>query len=293
MPKILIIGGTGMLGRPVVVTLFREGFTLRVMSTNPDRAKMYFGDKIEYAKGDVRVRESLRQAMEGCDYVYVNLKGGPTKADYVRIEEEGSKNIYAAAKEMGIKKIVQISEARADEKHAFFIVHKVKVEAEKALVASGLTYTILKPTWFCESLPLMVSRDSATMVGPGEASFHFVASADYAQIVTECFKSDKADNKSLVIFGPERLSLEDALGRFLKIVHPDAKIKRLPLGLARLAATFSFNKRLRSVVNLMNFFNKNDDSHVAGDPKEAERLFGPCTTTVEEYAEMYRKIVKG
>jgi len=293
MPKVLVVGGTGMLGRPIVVRLFQEAFDIRVFTTNPDRARRYFGDKVEYAKGDVGVRESLRQAMEGCDYVYVNLKGGPTKDDYVRIEEEGSKNIYAAAKEMKIKKLIQISEARADEKHTFFIAHKVKVAAEKALKASGLTYTVLKPTWFCESLPLTLQGNTATLVGPGKASFHFVAVADYARIVSECFKTDKADNKSLVIFGPEKLTLEEALARFLKIVYPDYQIKRLPIWLARLAAAFSFNKRLRALVNLMVFFNKNDDSEVSGDPKEIERLFESCTITVDEYAGMYRKIVKG
>jgi len=296
MPKVLAIGGTGMLGRPVVVTLVHDNFDVRVLTTNPERARRKFpnhADKMEFVQGDVTRRESILQAMEGCEYAYVNLKGGPANRDYIRIELEGAKNIYSAAREAGVHKLVQISEARADEKHSFFIAEKVKVESEKALKASGLNHVVLKPTWFCESLPLTLSRGKATLIGSGKASFHFLASADYAEIVSQCFQSNKADGKSLVIFGPERLSMREALQQFLSIAYPDTKISRLPIWMAKLAAMFSFNKNLKSIVNLMAFFNNNDDSKVAGDPAEADALFGRSTTTVEEYARMIRKIVKG
>lgn len=293
MPKILAVGGSGMLGRPVVVTLINNGFPVRVFTTNINRARRHFADRVEYVSGDVGDIDSLRHAMEGCDFVYVNLKGGPTKPDFIRVEEAGSKNIYTAARDVGIKKLVQISEARADEKHTFFIVEKVKVEAEKALKSSGLNYVILKPTWFCESLPLALGNGKATLIGSGKSSFHFLSSADYAAIVSRCFETDKADGKSLVIFGPEPMSLNDALAKFLSIAYPDVKVNRIPLFMARIAAAFSFNKNLRSVVNLMAFFDKYDDSGIVGSPAEADGLFGRSPTTVEEYARMYRKIVKG
>lgn len=293
MPKILAVGGSGMLGRPVVVTLLNEGFSVRVFTRDINRTRRRLEDKVEYASGDVGDVDSLRRAMDGCDFVYVNLKGGPTKADYIRVEETGAKNVYTAAKDAGIKKLVQISEARADEKHTFFVVEKVKVEAEKALKSSGLNHIILKPTWFCESLPLTLGGGKATLVGSGKSVFHFLSSADYAAIVSECFKTDKADGKSLVIFGPEPMTLRDALMKFLSIAYPDVKISRVPLFMAKIAAAFSFNKQLRSIVNLMAFFDKNDDSGIVGSPDEADRLFGRSPTTVEEYAQMYRKIVKG
>jgi len=293
MPKVLAIGGTGMLGRPVVVTLINDGFPVRVFTRDIDRARRHFGDRAEYVEGDVADVDSLRRAMDGCDFVHVNLKGGPTKADYIRVEEIGAKNIYAAAKDTGIKKLVQISEARADERHTFFVVEKVKVESEKALKSSGLNYIILKPTWFCESLPLTLGGGKATLVGSGKAKFHFLSSADYAAIVSECFQTDKADGKNLVLFGPELVSLRDALNTFLSIAYPGVKISRIPLFMAKIAAAFSFNKQLRSIVNLMVFFNKHDDSGIVGDPAEADRIFGRSPTTVDEYSRMYRKIIKG
>lgn len=293
MAKILIIGGTGMLGRPVAVRLVSDGHSVRVFTTSYERARRLFSDKVEYAEGDVDDLSSLRRAMEGCEGVYVNLKGGPNKLDYIRIEREGSKNIYSAAIDCDIERVVQISEAHADWKHAYFLPSKVKVEAEKELVSSGLTYTILKPTWFCESLSLFMRDNKAVFVGSGKASFHFLAAADYARIVSECFSSDKADNKVLTIFGPEPMPIPEAMRRFLAVCYPDVRIERLPIWLAKMSAAMAFNKNLKAAVRMMAFFDKHDDSEVAVGPEEADAIFGRSTTTVEEWAHMYRKIVKG
>lgn len=293
MSKILVIGATGMLGRPVVVRMFQDGFDIRVFSMQPDRARTYFGDRVEYAGGDIADRRSLVAAMEGCDGVYINLKGGPSKADFVRIEEEGSKNIYAAAAEAGVGKVVQISGATAYEKNARFVFIRVKVEAEKALVASGLTYTILKPSWFCESLPLFLKGDKAIFIGSGKKSFHFLAAADYARIVSECFRNGRTDNRVLTVFGPESMPIPEAMRRFLAVAYPEVTISRLPVWLARWSAMLSFNQKLRSAVALMAYFNRHDDSEADIGPEAADSIFGRSEITVEEYARMYRQIVKG
>ena len=293
MSKILVIGGTGMLGQPVTMELIKENFDVRLFTTDAERAREIFTDRVEYATGNVNDPTSLKKAMEGCEYVYINLKGGPGDVDYIRVEEQGSKNIYAAAKEAGIKKIVQISGANVDEKNARHIFVRVKLEAERALKASGTTYTILRPSWFCESLPLFLRHNKAVYIGSGKTSFYFLAAPDYARIVARCFQTDRADNKTLTIFGPEPMPISEALRRFLSIVYPDAKIDHLSVWLAKFSAMITFNKNLKSAVKLMAFFDRHDDSEVAVGPEEADRLFGRCQTTVELWSEVYRKVVKG
>ncbi len=293
MAKILVIGGTGMLGRPVVVHLVADGFDVRLFTTDEERAKAYFGDRVEYAEGDVGDLESLKAANEGCDAIYINLKGGPTDDDFVRIEQEGSINIYEAAIETGTSKIVQISEARANESNSNFIAHRVKYEAEKELISSGLTYTILKPTWFCESLPLFLKDSKAVYIGSGKSCFHFLAVADYANIVSQCFASNKADNKILTIFGPEPMPIPEAMRRFLETCYPNTTIDQLPVWLAKISGFFMKSPALKSAINLMAFFDKHDDTEVLTPPDEANAIFGAPKTTVDEWALMYRKIIKG
>lgn len=282
-----------MLGRPVTVQLINDGFDIRLFTTRLERAREMFGDRIDYATGSVSDLQSLKDAMVGYDNVYINLKGGPTNADYIRVEQEGSINIYTAAKETGVKKVVQISEARADEKYSFFITERVKYEAAKVLKKSGLTYVILKPTMFCETLPLFLQKGKAVYIGSGRASFHFLAASDYANIVSQCFTSDKADNKELTIFGPEPMPIPEAMRRLLAIVHPDCKIEHLPVWLARISAWMMFDKNLKMAVRLMAFFDKYDDSEVVAGPGEADSLFGRRSMTVEQWSIIYRKAIKG
>jgi len=285
--KILVVGGTGMLGRPVVNQLLADGFTLRLLTTHPDKAKRLFGDRVDYAAGDVDNIDSLTSALAGCDAVYVSLKGGPSKADYIRIELEGAKNIYAVAKSSGIRKIVQIGGANYTAKNVRHILARTKSEAEKALIESGLTYVILRPSWFCESLPLLLQGNKAVFVGSGRRSFFFLAAADYAKIVSRCFQSDIADNKVLTIFGPEPMPIPEALRRFLVAYNPDARVNHLSVWMSRMAAMISFNPGLKAAVDLMAFFDRHDDADVEVPSDEADRLFGRSRTTVDQWARTY------
>ncbi|MCP4568762.1 MAG: NAD(P)H-binding protein [FCB group bacterium] len=293
MPNILVIGGTGMLGRPVTFQFIKDGFKVRLLTTRLERAQQIFGDRVEYAVGNVDDPASLEKAMNGCEYVYVNLKGGPTAIEFVRVEDLGSRNIYSAAKAAGIMKIIQITGAHAYEENSDYIYIKVKVEAEKALKASGLTYTILKPSWFYESLPLFMQKGKSVYIGSGKSSFYFLAASDYANIVSRCFQTKAADNKTLTILGPEPMPIPEAMRRFMSIVHPDCTIDHLPIWLARMSATLMFNKRLKAAVKLMTFFDQHDDSEIDNKAEEADRLFGRAPMTIEQWSRVYRKIIKG
>ncbi len=68
--KILVVGGTGMLGRPVVRQLCNDGYKIRLMTHTPDRPSQFFGDEIEKVVADVTDIDTLPQAIEGCDIVY-------------------------------------------------------------------------------------------------------------------------------------------------------------------------------------------------------------------------------
>jgi hypothetical protein len=89
------------------------------------------------------------------------------------------------------------------------------------------------------------------------------------------------------------MPIPEAMRRFLAVALPDVTITRLPMWLAQWLALITFNQKLKALVRMMAFFNKHDDSEADTGPEEANRIFGPCTTTVEEYAEMRRQIING
>ncbi|MBK9778553.1 MAG: NAD(P)H-binding protein [Anaerolineales bacterium] len=102
---ILIIGGTGMLGKPVAQQLKADGFNVRLLARNPEKAQKLLGAGYEIVKGDVDNAAALREAMIGVDGVHISLKGGPTEADYDRMDHLAVRDIANIAKELGVGRV--------------------------------------------------------------------------------------------------------------------------------------------------------------------------------------------
>jgi hypothetical protein len=74
--KVLVVGATGMLGRPVVERLSADGSGVRVLARDPESARSLLGKGVEYVGGAVEDGASLGRALEGCRAVHVSLKAG-------------------------------------------------------------------------------------------------------------------------------------------------------------------------------------------------------------------------
>ena len=72
-PKVLVVGATGMLGRPVVRRLVEEPCAVRALVRDPKRAGPLLPEACELVAGDLRDARSLERALAGVDAVYVNL----------------------------------------------------------------------------------------------------------------------------------------------------------------------------------------------------------------------------
>ena len=168
--KILVIGGTGMLGRPVAKKLQDDGFEVSVMSSNPERAKGSIGHKFNIIAGDVTDIQSLRKAFTNQDYVFINLASDHSPEGFRKIEIEGTANVARAAKELGIRKIGMISGSlsRGIEEGVPYLDAKVK--AELALMDSGIPYLIMRPSWFFESLPWWELVPDMSIITQGRGS---------------------------------------------------------------------------------------------------------------------------
>jgi uncharacterized protein YbjT (DUF2867 family) len=72
-----IVGGTGILGRPVVREFVRRGFRVRLLVRRLETARALFPQGVDFATGSLAELESLRKAAEGVDLVYLNLPATP------------------------------------------------------------------------------------------------------------------------------------------------------------------------------------------------------------------------
>ena len=208
---ILVIGGTGMLGKPVAQQLKTDGFNVRLLARNPEKAQKLLGEGYEIVKGDVDNHIALKEAMAGVDGVHISLKGGPSKADYDRMDHLATRDIAYAAKELGVGRVTILSAYAVSEEKADTPESRSKVKGEAALKSSGVPYTIFRASWFMETLPLFIQGKSMSLIGNQIHPLHWVAAEDYARMVSKSYQTDETLNKELYIFGPEAYTIGEAM----------------------------------------------------------------------------------
>src|ERR1041385_1460717 len=109
MQKILFIGATGMLGKPVCLELIRASFPVTLLARDVEKMQKFFPN-IAVAKGNVFDIASLESSMKGHDIVYLNLSIAQSSGkNDPQTEREGITNVIAAAKKTGIKRIAYLS----------------------------------------------------------------------------------------------------------------------------------------------------------------------------------------
>ena len=227
MKKVLFVGGHGMLGRPVVRHLVKEGFTVRALARDKAKAERLLSGEVECVQGDLENIESLRRAAEDMEAVYLNLETPDPKAPF-RPDLDGSRNVVAALRERPDVVIAKISGLGLRHTDGWWPSSDLKFEAEELIKASGHPYLFFHPTWFMESLPLLIRGKRATLFGRKWYPKYWIAGDDYAKMVAQAFAKD-VQNRTFVVQGPEALDYDEALSRFIALYSPGVKVAHVPL----------------------------------------------------------------
>ena len=280
---VLVIGGGGQLGAPVVRRLLEDGFRVRVLvrANCPARA-----DGPEEVLGDVDDIDSLRRAITGCDAVHISLRGGPRDADYERVEHRGTARVADVAAESGRRvRLSYVSHmlAAPDSRSASL---RAKWSAEHAIAASGVPYTIFRPTYFMETLPRHIRGRTATVLGRQRHRFHMLAAEDFAAMVSRALSTDPAVNQTLTVYGPEAYTIPAALRIYCDVCAPGVTVASRPLWLMAALDRTVLRGSLGDTIPLMHALQELGEQ---GDPREAVRLLGPATTNLADWCSRQRQ----
>lgn len=247
---ILVAGGTGFLGRAIVAALRHDGLEVRVLSRG-GRANPWEDDRgVSVVEGDVREAATLDAAVKGCDtlVVAVQFPGHPVEVPkkgltYDEFDRKGTENLVAAAKKAGISRLVYMSGVNVgqDRKEEWFVA---KDRAEAAVTGSGITYTIVRPSWvygprdrtlnkfalFARTLPFV------PLPGPGTAKVQPVHVDDVALAVATALRTPAAENQVIEIGGPQLLSFRQIVRVMLDVMGKRRLVLPAPAPLVKLGA---------------------------------------------------------
>jgi uncharacterized protein YbjT (DUF2867 family) len=278
--KILVIGGTGMLGEPVARRLQAEGFGVRMLSRDPGKARTRFQPPFEVAAGDVENSASLEAALDGCQGVHINLHGlfDPD------LERRGAEAVAQAASLAGLQRITYLSGASVCQENTWFPDTQARLLAEEVIRTSGVPYTIFRANFFMETLHNLVRGKMLLQIGKHPHPYQWVASADYAGMVAKAYATPQAANRILYVCGPQSLTMRQALQVLQRTAYPSYRIVYLPLWAAGLIARLGWRRELQSVLPFFEYCEK-VEIFLSGSPDEANALLDAPATTLEAWAE--------
>jgi uncharacterized protein YbjT (DUF2867 family) len=212
--KIVVIGGTGLIGSKAIPILRQGGH--EVVAAAPNTG-------VNTITG-----EGLREAMTGTQVV-IDLANSPSFEDKAVLEffETSGRNLHAAETPAGVRHHVALSVVGTDRTpdSGYF---RAKVAQEKLIEASGIPYTIIRSTQFMEFLAAIATSgaDGNTVrLSPG--LFQPIAADDVAAIVAEVALAAPR-NGIVEIAGPERAPFNEIIARYLKAVGDPRVVVRDP-----------------------------------------------------------------
>ena len=199
--KIVVIGGTGLIGTKVVAMLRESGHDV-VAASPASGVNTYTG-------------EGLTEALAGADVV-LDLANAPSFEDRAVMEffETAGRNLLAAEDASGVRHHLALSVVGAERLPASGYL-RAKLAQERLIKELGIPYTIVRSTQFFEFVKGIVdAAASGDVVRLSPALFQPIAADDIAAAVAD-YALGKPLNSIVEVAGPEPLPMDKAAGRFM------------------------------------------------------------------------------
>jgi NADH dehydrogenase len=226
-----VAGGTGFVGGAIAAELRQRGHRPVALSRTGEAARGPLPDDVEIRTVDVRDARSLAEPLRDLDALVIALAipnspmESPRRGDtFMAIDAAGTEHLLAAAAGTGIHRVAYVSGAGAapDAPEVWF---RAKARAEAAVQASGIDYSIVRPTWiygprdvslnrflgFARALPVVpMTNRGRQLLAPA-----FID--DVAALVADALVDPAAVNQVFELGGPETLPLREIIRRALRV----------------------------------------------------------------------------
>ncbi len=244
---ILITGATGFVGRHLVKRLQQERLAFRAVVRSPEKTGWLKDQGVEIVPGDIHDLTSLESAIKGCDRV-IHLVGIIQEGKgftFRSVHVEGTRKVLEAATKAGVKQFF-FQSALGTREQAKSEYHKTKWEAEGLVKASGIPYTILRPSLIYGAGDLFTLRLAEMIrlspvlpvIGSGRSKIQPISIDDVTACIAKAMRDEKFLNRTFEIGGPEELTYEEVTRAVADALGVKRPVMHLPLLFMKTIARF-------------------------------------------------------
>lgn len=249
--KVLILGGTGFIGRRLVPELSKRNIKIRLLVRNPSKVPTFIQENksIEIVKGDVVKNEGLKEALHEIHTTYylVHSMGGKgffKKTEFANLDKLAAENFITSANEEGLKRVIYLGglgeigkglsehlKSRAEVAEILTMGKPLTTILRAAVIigAGGASFEMLR--YLAERLPVMIyPRWIDTRIQP-------IAVKDVMAYLVGCILNPDTAGKRFDIGGPEILTYREMMHLYCEVRGIPKRIMfRIPILTPRLGA---------------------------------------------------------
>lgn len=230
--NVFVTGGTGFVGHEILRQLLAAGHSVRALVRPGSEKKLLPDEQIKIHHGDVCDPETLVGALEGCEAI-IHLVGiireFPGKGiTFQKLHVEATGNLLAAAEAQGVRRFLQMS-ANGTRENATTPYHQTKWQAEQAVRASRLDWTIFRPSLIYGAGGEFVTMISdllhklpiVPVLGDGQYRMSPVAVEDVASGFVRALQTPASIGQVYHCCGPQSCSYDELLEAFGQAMGKD------------------------------------------------------------------------
>jgi uncharacterized protein YbjT (DUF2867 family) len=240
--SLLIIGGTGTLGRQIVLQALTKGYQVRCLVRNFRKANFLKEWGVELVYGDLTRPETLPPCLKGITAIVDASTSRANELDSLKkVDWYGKLYLIEAAKAANIKRFIFFS-AQNLEQFKNIPLMKLKYGIEIKLKKSNIPYTIFRLTGFyqglieqyaipiLEELPIWVTNETTYV--------SYMDTQDIAKFCLRALQISQTANKTFLLSGLKGWVSSEIISLCEQLAGQSAKIQRIPLILLKFVSRF-------------------------------------------------------
>lgn len=200
--EVFVAGATGKTGSLIVQKLVEKNIPTKALARNSAKAREKISQAVTLVEGNVLKSSSFESILSDCNVLICATGASPSfnPTEPYKIDYLGTKNLIDAAQNQGVKHFILVSSLCVSQLfhplNLFWLVLYWKKKAEAYLLASGISYTIVRPGGLKDD-----NNDSESIVMSSQDTLFEGSISRYkvAQICVEAISCPEAKSKILEV----------------------------------------------------------------------------------------------